>query len=284
MTTSNPPPDTSRISISAHYTGYVWYRHQLSAAAFTTLTGRIANACLTPVNAFLRRVAGAGIDTFLLQRHLVLDHLIRQLIEQQGVEQIVEIAAGLSPRGYRFCQQYPQLQYTEADLPGMAGRKRRVLQQLQPEQRHRVRSCNILAESGDDSIAALLTSLDPQKKTLIITEGLVNYFELPVIRAVWARIAGGLKTFPQGFYLTDLYPDFADHPSYRYVKLAQKLVGFFTRGEWPLHYASDHEIRAGFLADGFSGVEVHDPADFYQRLEMPRARTRTLVRLIQAQA
>ncbi|WP_430461642.1 class I SAM-dependent methyltransferase [Thalassolituus sp. LLYu03] len=285
MTTPAPDAtDTSRISISAHYTGYVWYRNGLSAPAFVTLAGRIANAALTPVNAFLKGVAGASIDTFLLQRHSVIDHLVSQLIEEQGVEQVVEIAAGLSPRGYRLRKRFPHITYLEADLPGMARRKGALLNALGTGPEHSVKPCNILEASGEQSIQALLAGLDPAKKTLIVTEGLVNYFDLPTIRSVWARMAQGLKTFPAAWYVTDLYPDFADHPAYRYVKFAQKLVGFFTRGEWPLHYPSDKAIREGFMQDGFRDVEVHDPAAFYDQLNLPRAKTATLVRLIRARA
>ena len=287
MTHLTPPAgddtDTSRISISAHYTGYVWYRHQLSDAVFTTPGGRLAAAALAPVNAFLRAVAGADIDTFLLQRHLVIDHLLSELIEQEGVTQVVEIAAGLSPRGCRLRRRYPHIRYVEADLPAMAARKAGLLLQLPDDPEHQVSSCNILQEEGEISINALLAGLDPQQKTVIVTEGLVNYFSLPVIRAVWQRMAAALQTFPTGFYVTDLYPDFADHPSYRYVKFAQKLVGFFTRGQWPLHYPSDQAIQQGFREDGFCQVKVHDPAEFYDSLALPRARTRTLVRLIRAQ-
>ncbi len=286
MTTSlsvaDTSADTSRISISAHYTGYVWYKHGLSASAFVTPMGRLANALLTPVNALLKGLAGAHIDTFLLQRHQVLDHLLTELIEQEGVEQIVELAAGLSPRGYRISERYPQVTYIETDLPGMAARKAALLQQLQRPARHRVQACNILQQDGPESLQAVLGSLDKQRKTVVISEGLVNYFPLPVIREVWSRLARELHEFPTGTYLTDLYPDFADHPSYRYVKFAQKLVGFFTRGEWPLHYPSDAAIQAGFGQDGFSKTEVHDPAAYYERLNLPRARSATLVRLIRA--
>ncbi|MAD46197.1 MAG: polyketide biosynthesis methyltransferase [Oceanospirillaceae bacterium] len=275
-------PDTSRISISAHYTGYVWYRHGLSEQQFVTPAGRFAALALAPVNAFLRLVAGADIDTFLLQRHQVIDHLLTELIEKEGVTQVVEIAAGLSPRGYRLRQRFPHIRYLEADLPAMAARKAQLLATLETGPEHQVYACNILQPEGPESIHSLLNKLNPVEKTVIVTEGLVNYFELPVIRAVWSRIASGLKRFSGGYYVTDLYPDFADHPSYRYVKFAQKLVGFFTRGQWPLHYPSDDAIHAGFRQDGFSHTEVHDPAGFYDTLALPRARTRTLVRLIRA--
>ncbi|WP_320818737.1 class I SAM-dependent methyltransferase [Thalassolituus sp.] len=276
----SPDLDTSRISVSAHYTGYIWYKHGLSAAGFATGTGRFANAALTPINAFLRLVAGADIDIFLLQRHSVIDHQVRELIEQHGIEQIVELASGLSPRGYRIKQQYPHIRYIEGDLPGMAARKRELLGRVGLAAGHDVVECNILQEDGPTSIAAVLAGLDTSKPTLIITEGLVNYFDLPVIRSVWARMAQGLKQFPQGYYITDLYPDFADHPSYRYVKMAQKLVGLFTRGQWPLHYSNDGAIRKGFSEDGFEQVDVLDPASFYGLLNLPEVKIKTLVRII----
>jgi len=275
--------DTSRISVSAHYTGYIWYKHGLSAQGFVTRAGRFANATLAPVNALLRTLAGADIDIFLLQRHSVIDHQVRELIENEGVTQIVELACGLSPRGYRLKQEYPHLRYIEGDLPGMAARKRELLEGVGRQEGHDVRACNILQADGPESIDALLSELDPSQPTVIITEGLVNYFELSQIREVWARMATGLKAFPKGWYVTDLYPDFADHPSYRYVKFAQKLVGLFTRGQWPLHYPSDEAIQKGFQEDGFNEVEVHDPASFYGKLShLPEVKIRTLVRIIRA--
>lgn len=275
--------DTSRISVSAHYTGYIWFKHGLSAKGFVTRAGQFANATLAPVNALLRKLAGADIDIFLLQRHSVIDYQVKELIEQEGVTQIVELACGLSPRGYRLKQAYPHLKYIEGDLVGMATRKQTLLENIGRADGHEVRECNILNETGSASIAALLDDLDPEQPTLIITEGLVNYFELDDIREVWRRMAEGLKIFPKGWYVTDLYPDFADHPSYRYVKFAQKLVGLFTRGTWPLHFSSDNAIKEGFKEDGFSTVEVHDPAAFYGKLShLPEIKIKTLVRIIRA--
>lgn len=274
--------DTSRISISAHYTGYVWYKNGLSNPNFVTPAGMAANLFFLPINGTLKLLAGAHIDTFLLQRHLVLDHLLTQLIEVEGVEQVVELACGLSPRGYRMTERYSQLHYIETDLPGMAARKAQLLNRLDRPSRHGVRSCNILDKSGPDSLKTILAELNPKKKTVVISEGLVNYFELATIREVWARIAQELKTFTDGYYLTDLYPDAKQHPSYRYVKMAQKLVGVFTQGQWPLHYENDAEIAQGFSEDGFNTVDVVDPTNIYQQLNLPLPKTASLVRLVRA--
>jgi hypothetical protein len=74
--------DTSRISISAHYTGYIWYKNGLSHTQFVTPMGRAAYWILKPMNVFMQSMIGASIDTFLLQRHFVLDHLVEQAIEE----------------------------------------------------------------------------------------------------------------------------------------------------------------------------------------------------------
>lgn len=281
MTTST---DTSRISISAHYTGYVWYKNGLSDSRYVTPMGMFANAVFTPINATLKLLAGSHIDTFLLQRHLMLDHLLHQLIIEEGVEQFVELASGLSPRGFRISEQYPQVSYLETDLPSMAAHKAQLLNKLNRPTRHGIRSCNILDATGPDSIHNVLRELDPNKKTVVISEGVVNYFPLPVIREVWSRLAKSLKSFPDAYYLTDLYPNLTEHPSYRYLKAAQKMVGVLTRGEWPLHYNNDQEIKDGFLQDDFYKVDVFNPADFREKLNLPENTKESLVRIIKAKA
>jgi O-methyltransferase involved in polyketide biosynthesis len=99
--------DTSRISISAHYTGYIWYKNGLSHKQFVTPMGRAAYWALKPMNVFMQKMIGASIDTFLLQRHFVLDYLVDQAIAE-GYEQIVELAAGLSSRGYLVKKSTPE--------------------------------------------------------------------------------------------------------------------------------------------------------------------------------
>lgn len=276
--------DTSRISISAHYTGYVWYKNGLSDPRFVTSLGRAANLFFLPINSTLKLFTGSHIDTFLMQRHQVLDFLLTQLIEEQGVEQIVELASGLSPRGFRMTERYPQLSYIETDLPGMAARKAKLLNRLKRPARHEIRSCNILEAQGPESIQAILSSLDKSKKTVIISEGLVNYFELATIKGVWSRIANELKIFEVGYYLTDLYPDSKSHPSYKHIKKAQKIVEVLTRGEWPLHYENDQQIVQGFKEDGFVEVKVIDPVPVYKFLNLPLPKSPSVVRLIQAKA
>lgn len=273
---------STHISPSAHYTGYVWYRHGLSEQAFVTAFGGFVHRLLAPISWAARR-GGLDIEHTLLQRHLLIDAQLTAAIEQGGVRQVVEIAAGLSPRGRRFTARYPQLRYLEADLPGMAARKRLLLHGqgwLGP--RHQVRAVDILAEHGSISLGALFAGLDQGEAVVVITEGLMNYFELPLVESFWARLAQALAPFPQATYLTELYPDLRDHPRYRHLQWGVKLIGWLTRGSYPLHYRDHAAIIEGFQRCGFAQAQVFDPSLAVGRLGLPPARLPGLVRVIQA--
>lgn len=275
--------DSAHISPSAHYTGYVWYRHHLAEPAFATAFGRWVHGCVAPINWGARIGFGLNIEDFLLQRHLLIDARLTQAIERRAVTQVVEIACGLSPRGRRFRQRYPQLTYLEADLPPMAARKSALLQsQGWLDDKHRVRPVDILAGQGDQSLAALLAELDPERPVVVITEGLVNYFQRPVIEDFWRRLALALSTFPQATYLTELYPDLREHPRYRQIRWGVGLIGRLTRGGYPLHYRSAVEIEQAFLGCGFGRVGVLDPQVDGAGLGLPEGRMPSLVRVVEA--
>lgn len=275
---------SAHISPSAHYTGYVWYRHRLADAAFVTGFGRFVHKLLWPVTWGARAGFGLDIEAFLLQRHLQIDAQLRAAIEQGGVRQVVEIACGLSPRGRRFCARYPHLRYLEADLPAMAARKRLLLHgEGWLDGRHQVRAVDILAERGNQRLAALFAELDHDQPVVVITEGLVNYFPLALIEGFWSRLAAELRGFSQGIYLTELYPDLHEHPRYRQLRWGVELIGRLTRGSYPLHYRDHVEIVAGFQRCGFDQVQVLDPSADAVSLGLPAARLPGLVRVIQAQ-
>ena len=275
---------SAHISPSAHYTGYVWYRHRLADPAFVTPFGRFVHKLLWPVTWGARAGFGLDIEAFLLQRHLQIDAQLTEAIERRGVRQVVEIACGLSPRGRRFCSRYPELQYLEADLPAMAARKRLLLHgEGWLDGRHQVRAVDILAERGSQSLAALLASLDRSQPVVVITEGLVNYFPLELIEGFWSRLATGLSDFPEATYLTELYPDLREHPRYRQLRWGVGLIGRLTRGSYPLHYRDHAEIVTGFQRCGFAQVQVLDPSADAGSLGLPAARLPGLVRVIQAQ-
>src|SRR5262245_35856576 len=111
---------TARISPTAHFTGYVWYRNGLGDPALRTRTGQLLVAAFSPTDRAARLAGGPALEDVLLGRHLVIDERLAQAIDRGEVEQVLEVAAGLSPRGLRFTRRYrDRLHYIEGDLPAM---------------------------------------------------------------------------------------------------------------------------------------------------------------------
>lgn len=87
---------------------------------------------------------------------------------------MIEVACGLSPRGWRFAKRYgDRLHYVEADLPEMAARKRAALERIGSlGDYHRVREVDALRDDdGPGSLAAIAAELDHRRGLAIITEG-----------------------------------------------------------------------------------------------------------------
>lgn len=277
------PIDTSSISFTALYTGQVWLANGLSAPGFGTRLGRFYYHAMSPFEYIGGKVVGGNIRTFLLQRHLLIDHLVENAIREQDVTQVVEIACGLSPRGTRLVEKYPQLRYIEADLPDMAARKQQLLQESgHRNDRHQVVECNILATEGDATLERVLGDLDLGRPVLVITEGLVNYFNLETINAFWHRLALALQAFPRGIYLTDNYPLYEGMPFYRTLKTLGNMLGSISRSQVSFHFHSDDEARYTFIEAGFDELHLHNPADYYSQLDIPKSRGNPMVRVLEA--
>lgn len=276
--------DSSNISFTALYTGHVWYENGMSAPFFTSALGRVMYHSMRPAEMFASQFVGANLKQLLLQRHTIMDHRIEQLIQEEGVTQILEIACGLSPRGYKFSRNYPGIHYVEADLPGMAKRKKNLLQKEQAlSNQHEVVSCNFFESGAPNGLDYVLhEKLDPTQPTIIITEGLVNYFPLDTIETVWKKISTLAKVFPKAWYMTDLIPKFENSPSYKYIRAGKWALGTVASADVSLHYTSDQAIEQGFKNCGFSEVTVHIPEDYYQKLPIPKSKAPTFIRVVEA--
>ncbi|MDI1303081.1 MAG: class I SAM-dependent methyltransferase [bacterium] len=277
--------DSSGISFTAFYTGEVWRRHGLSVPFLSSREGRMLYLAGRPVEWLGKALLGGNNETLLLQRHLIIDHILERAVLEEGVTQIVEIACGLSPRGTLMSRRFAgsDIHYVEADLPEMAVRKRRLLERAgELNARHRVIDINILERDTPAALESFFArELDSSRKTLVITEGLINYFDYPTIHGFWTRLAACLKAFPAGIYVTDLYPDFQWHRSVRVANVFKSALALATRSSVTLHFGSEAEIGGGFSAAGFDSTRVHLPESYYGVLAIPLMRTPSLVRVIE---
>lgn len=251
---------SERISPTAYATGYFWYRQGLSHPALATRQGRRIDRIVRPLLLGTRLLGGVSMTALMMARHRGIDHVLAEAIEDGRIGQVIEIAAGLSPRGWDMKRRFgDKLTYVETDLPHMVALKRRLLGDgglLGPG--HRVVELDALAESGPGSLAALAAELDPKVGTAIVTEGLMNYLDEATARGVWRRIAATLARFPQGIYLNDLYlwPKRTDPASIAFGLL----LSAFVRGRMHVHFRSEDEAIEGMKECGFRDVTLHRPA------------------------
>lgn len=274
--------DTSSISFTAHYTGYVWQHYGLSETAFATAQGRTYYTLLRPFEYLARHIIGSDIKTTLLQRHFLIDRELEKQIAENPATQVLEIACGLSPRGHRFTRQHPDLVYVEADLPGMVARKRSVLAPLASlNAKHRLVVCNILEQGCAESLEAVIArEFDSSKPLVVITEGLVNYFDLPTISSVWQRLAVALKGFPRGLYLTDVYPQVQEHRFAGLIQAANQSLRVASRSRFSLHFTSSENMQQHFSGLGFNNITVFNPDR--EKTAAPAALGGAIVRVIAA--
>lgn len=245
-----------RIGPTAHYTGYVWARNGLSHPELETNEGRILFDALQPAMLASTALGGPRLEAYLLARHRALDVLLERAIEAGQVSQVIEVAAGLSPRGWRFARRYGErITYVEADLPAMAARKRLALERIGPlSDHHRVCEVDALRDgSGPGSLAAIAGELDRSDGLAIVTEGLLGYLPTDAVLALWRRFARTLSRFPAGVYISDLHLGGAVTPPVRAFRLA---LSAFVRGRVHLHFQDARDAEAELAAAGFGFASV----------------------------
>jgi O-methyltransferase involved in polyketide biosynthesis len=248
------------ISPTAHYTGYVWARNGLSHPELATTEGRILFESLRPMMIVGGVVGGSSLEPYLLARHRAIDALLERAIEEHGVSQVVEVASGLSPRGWRFMNRYgDRLTYVEADLPDMAERKRAALERIGSlSESHRVQALDALRDDGPRSLAELATELDPARGLAIITEGLLGYLDTDSVLGIWRRFARTLHAFADGLYISDLHLGDVQTPAIRAFRV---LLSAFVRGRVHLHFSSAADAEAALRGAGFDSADVRRATD-----------------------
>jgi O-methyltransferase involved in polyketide biosynthesis len=254
----------STIGPTAHYTGYVWARNSLSHPRLETPQGRLLFETLRPVMTASRMLGGSSLEVYLLARHRAIDVLLERAIEQRDVTQVIEVACGLSPRGWRFTQRYPQLTYVETDLPEMAQRKWVALQQMDSlSDRHRVRELDALS---DRSLDAVVAELDQATGLAVVTEGLLGYLPTDAVHGLWRRLAAALSRFRSGVYVSDLHIGGVQTAQVRAFRV---LLSAFVRGQVHLHFQDSGEATAALREAGFTDAHVHRAAALAPEMRGP---------------
>lgn len=128
---------------------------------------------------------GRDNDWSMVTRTYLIDQFVADQLKQ-GVDMVINLAAGLDSRPYRL-QLPPNLRWVEVDLPEILDYKENILCDEKPVcslERFRLDLSNLEARR------ALFTQLGSKaKKTLVITEGLIIYLSADDVAALAQDLA-----------------------------------------------------------------------------------------------
>jgi O-methyltransferase involved in polyketide biosynthesis len=203
-----------------------------------------------------KALGGPTLDGLLLARHRIIDSILDDLI-RGGVSQVVEVACGMSPRGWRFTEQFGErLTYVETDLPEMAQRKRDALARMDSlTDRHRVSDLDVLQEGGLGSLEALVETMDPAEGLVVVTEGLLTYLDDDTVDALWTRLATALRRFDKGIYLSDLR--FARQDRGFLERTFDLILGAFVGGKVHPYRRDETTAETALRGAGFEEARLH---------------------------
>ena len=196
-----PAEGNQRIGIPAYFTSHAWVEAGFDYAdLFETKRGRLMFRALEPLFHLLGFLGPAVRlhNEYLFVRHYAHEARLRQIRPSC----IVEIGAGLSPRGIAFASADPDLRYIEVDLPNMVEAKRSALGNFQRPPNYFLGSADLLA---DDFIDSLPEMPRPGDRVAVVTEGVTDYFNMSEKRAAFRNIRSLLLAHGGGRYLLDVY-------------------------------------------------------------------------------
>ena len=246
------------ISFTAHYTGYIWYSMGISHPVFATSKGKMLAKLVHPLESWAEKFVGGSMRTTLKQRHSMIDQHLIQLIEQHPDLQVLEIASGLSPRGWNFRQKFPNIDYRELDLPDMARVKTQALQKIDynsPE----VLSVDLFTADFEQAFQVF----DPTRPLVVISEGLINYFNKNMLLQLLHAISHYGQNFKELHYLTDIYPEPVKNKLAKFIWGCSKLLKWMSRSAFSFHFVHPQQAQSFFQQAGFEQANITQPQLYF---------------------
>ncbi len=257
---THPLSEHRHISFTAHYTGYIWYKMGISHPIFATSKGKFLAKLVHPLESWAEKNVGGSMRTTLKQRHQMIDDHLSTLIQQHPDIQVLEIASGLSPRSWNFRQKYPDLNYRELDLPDMAKTKTAALKMIDASAPEVLTADIFTAE-----LAQVFAVFDPNKPLVVISEGLINYFNQDMLHTLLKGITQYSENFAEVHYLSDIYPEPVKNRLANFIWTCSKLLKFMSRSAFTFHFQSPQQLTNFFQHAGFDSVQVNQPKQYFNK-------------------
>jgi methyltransferase (TIGR00027 family) len=146
--------------------------------------------------------SGKNSSWFLVARTCILDNWIQKIIQNEKIDTVLNLAAGLDTRAYRL-QLPPQLRWFDIDLPDILSHKEKVLQHQKPSCQFKFVKMDLSHKSERSQFFSEVAT--DSKKTLIISEGFLMYLNPSTAGALAVELA---QYPPFKFWLAELLGPF----------------------------------------------------------------------------
>ena len=134
--------------------------------------------------------------------------LINKILKEYNPKKILEIAAGLSPRGLAMAEENSDLEYVEVDLPNMAIEKSKILRDLEEKNIGTPKNLQVIAGDALDLETLLVATKNIKLGSFaVVNEGLLRYLKFEEKKKVAENVKDLLKRFG-GIWIT---PDITTH-------------------------------------------------------------------------
>jgi methyltransferase (TIGR00027 family) len=141
---------------------------------------------------------GRSMSWPMVVRTKVFDDVIMDLVRNEGVDVVLNLAAGLDARPWRL-DLPPSLRWVDVDLPGMTESKARAMAGETPRCRHEAIAADLADAAQRREVLARVGGMGG--KALVITEGLLIYLAPDDVAALAADLHAR-RSFR--WWLTDL--------------------------------------------------------------------------------
>ncbi len=308
------------VSKTAHFTAAVWHELGIAGAQrFVTRQGKLLR-WVVKWGGGLFGLFGqySVVNLFLAPRYLGIDALLAQKWANWGegkssdgamshrndgeeksiggamshrneeVFQIIELAAGLAPRGIEWVQSHRNTSYIEIDQPALIAVKQRILApiivSLPPEVHYQLIPADILSSkfnppgnptgrvqgskfNPSDNFTDRIHSSSSEKlktqnsklKTLIICEGMTGYLGEEAMRKLLGSIKGLAEGFEDCTILIDFYVklNFRRHGRVALAMLPAQLLWRMLRAPMQMFLRDADHIRALLHSEGFAVQQLY---------------------------
>lgn len=242
-----------RIAPTAYFTAQAWVQEGYDCAGyFDTMEGRLlfnSAKLLMPFAGLLGPGVRHHLD-YLRIRHAVYEERLRQL----DPEIVVEIGAGLSPRGLSFSRKNPGMTYVEGDLSHMVAAKRRALRKVNPPPNYHIGTLDLL---GSGFVSGIPVPIVSGSRVVAVTEGVTDYLNMAEKRQAWSNIAGMLRQSGEGHYLFEVYARELFTAYAGTARVVTALLGTFVGADFDGRlFDTIEDARAMVKSCGFASVDV----------------------------